>query len=613
MTKPLFTPGLHTPRLKERRAALENVFSEPKMAKVWNDYVRKGLRDQPVTDLFDYNDFHWHRVARFNQLNRSILGGMYVPQPAMAARLEKKIGLCRTIIIPSPEDAVALQCLVEFLLPIGLKAQPSKNSFFSRSHSTPNAVFTFGRDYIWFKRWRAFSNRRLTISNSYDWIATTDIANYFDCVRYDHLRNIISELDGVPEAVLDIIMKIVGAISWEPDYLPPSAEGLPQVQFDAPRLLAHIYLYEVDRFLKEQTSDSFVRWVDDFTIAVPSKERGKRILRDLDALMHIRGIRLNSGKTHILSRAQARKFFQASENSKVDTLKQRIDEDKKTKSMVSKRTHRSLETSFDNFLKVTPVGQHDKVIRRYIGLFSQAKNRYAESFVASAFTLDPSLRETAIDYFAAIGPSWKTFRALKTYISGFDSLDDTSICQISRLLTRWEIDSNSKMISDLSDLSVYLSDEKFLRRSQYYLVSSIWIAGKYASTFRLAKILRETQPLWENSEFLCRQVAAVLSRFKDAVTRKEFTDIIELRSFSSANSVIFAQRELMLHKGSLPPAVRLYVVNGLNKSNFGLQRILIGIQVLRSGRLANAYKDGLRGDILKSLTDPVFTNLIANA
>ncbi|TBR56360.1 hypothetical protein B4U84_30285, partial [Westiellopsis prolifica IICB1] len=49
----------------------------------------------------------------------------------------KKFGVCRTVVTPSPEDSLILQCLVESLITKLLKNQPTSNAFFSRSHQTP--------------------------------------------------------------------------------------------------------------------------------------------------------------------------------------------------------------------------------------------------------------------------------------------------------------------------------------------------------------------------------------------------------------------------------------------------------------------------------------------
>lgn len=217
---------------------------------VWKKYVRAGLRDQEIFDLHDYNDFHWDRHALFSNLRAEVLAGRYSPRKSIPVRVEKRFGVTRTLVIPSPEDAVILQCIVEELLPRALEKQPSKNAFFSRSRGFAGPEIAFNRDYIWFRRWVQFSKMRIDLSSMHEYICTTDIANYFDNIDYTHLRSMISVLDGVEEVTMDILFSVLDTISWRPDYLPPPGRSLPQVNFDAPRLLSHIYLYEIDRFFE---------------------------------------------------------------------------------------------------------------------------------------------------------------------------------------------------------------------------------------------------------------------------------------------------------------------------------------------------------------------------
>ena len=106
------------------------------------------------------------------------------------------------------------------------------------------------------------SKTRVSISSVHEWVVVTDVANYFNSIVHSHLRNQLAALPDVTEAILHLLFRVIPAVSWKPDYLPLPPHGLPQVQFDAPRLLAHVYLYEADVFIAAQTAGNFVRWVD---------------------------------------------------------------------------------------------------------------------------------------------------------------------------------------------------------------------------------------------------------------------------------------------------------------------------------------------------------------
>ena len=595
--------ALHTPRMEVRRKALHKVFAPAAMSKVWKEYVRPGLRDQEVLDLFDYNDFHWNQLSVFAHLSQAIIDGRYRPSRSMAARLEKKLGVCRTIVTPAPEDAVILQCIVESLLPTAIKAQPSSNAFFSRSHSALNVEFTFGRDYIWFKRWPAFFKRRLAISSTHEWVVTTDISTFFDNVHYSHLRNIISTLDGIEEVILDILFYVVDEISWRPDYLPSVGVGLPQVQFDAPRLLAHVYLYEIDDFLKKSTSNSFVRWVDDITFAVDSQVEGKMLLRDLDALLQLRGVRLNSGKTQVLSKAMARRFFHARANEFLDRMKARIDATIKAGRSTLALSNR-LQSSFDSFIKAPAFGHSDKVIKRYIGHFALLEDDHALGFALKALVTEPGLRDTIYRYLLKLGPSARAAKAVINYLRALDSLDDASICQLAQVLTVWRINPKTGQFRALAKLALELSQDSFLERSGYYLIASLWIAAKYCTQRQLKKILEDSEHVWSNSEFLSRQVAASAAKFRSRTTYKWICLKIERHGFNSALSVLNAQKELSGYTNSVPSHIRLYMTNGNNVGNYSIQRFLVTFQVLKNKSLPPALKASVIKTVLPYVNDP---------
>jgi hypothetical protein len=389
--------------------------------------------------------------------------------------------------------------------------------------------------------------------------------------------------------------------------LPPL--GLPQVQFDAPRLLAHVYLYEVDLFLNSRTNGSFVRWVDDITAAVPNQERGLRLIRDVDALMHTRGMRLNAGKTHVLSKSEAYRFFQVSENAKVDQFVAEADRRIKRGLKLTRFSNKCF-TAFNAFLKKPRFGHNDKVIRRYIGLFTKLKSDLALDYCLANFAFEPASREVSLTYFLALGPKIRVLNMLEEFVTGGYALDEVALCQVAKLLVNWELPTNSALVSRLRTLGNSLSRKTYLRRSPCYLVLSLWLLTKYGTPSQLARMLRRTRELWENSDYLARQVCAAAARFRQASVRDEFYETVRGRGFVSAESVIRDHCVLMSFTNPIPKDVRGYVNNGKHSSTFGLYRILIAMVVLRNTGLPMAYRAQIRDDILRYLTDPVLRKAI---
>ena len=123
-------------------------------------------------------------------------------------------------------------------------------------------------------------------------------------------------MTGAEECVLDMLIYVLSALLWQPDYMPRVEVGLPQINMDAPRLLAHCFLYELDQFLASDTSRDFVRYMDDIDIGVDSVAAAKEVLKSVDLVLQTKQVRLNSGKTLILSQSDALRHFRVVDNRK---------------------------------------------------------------------------------------------------------------------------------------------------------------------------------------------------------------------------------------------------------------------------------------------------------
>jgi hypothetical protein len=603
-----YTHTFHTKRLASRLAALERVFSETAMSRVWKKYVRPGLRNQEILDLHDFNDFHWDRSEIFAKLHTSLCSGRYSPQQSVPVRIEKRLGVARTLVLPTPDDCVVLQCIVESILPEALRKQPSENSFFSRSHGFSKATFSFERDYIWFRRWAKFSNIRFKMISTHSFICVTDISNYFDNIDYSHLRNIISGFNDIEEVTLDILFSVLDRISWRPDYLPSPGRSLPQVNFDAPRLLSHVYLYEVDAYLKNATGNKFVRWVDDITITTSSFSEGKSLLRDLDHLLMTRGLRLNAGKTQILSASQARKFFHAVENQYLDEVRNQL-EKCGTKSKKGQRVLAKVRDRFDAFRVKPNYGHSEKVLKRYLTHFSMNKDAHAIRFAMAKVATEPGLRESIFRYFQALGVGRPAFRAMKDYVTGTDVLDDASLMLISRTLTEWQVKPNSKLHRDIRALGELIGGYSYVERNPFFLVASLWLLAKYGMRKHIKAVIDNTVEVWSHSEFFARQVASTYGKFRFHREGEVIRAKVEQLKFPAANSV-FSSFDKITNQSAVGSDVKLYILNGRNLGIYSIPRFLTCVHVLTSTNISAGARKNLQTEVLKYVDDPIYVRVI---
>jgi hypothetical protein len=176
------------------------------MKDVWKLTVRKGMRNQILPDLHDYLDVHRNIDAHVRRIRANIVAGTFRPQGPEVVRLEKRDGISRRLLVPTPEDALVLQTLVEWFEARLLTARPTTSAFYSRSHPVrgPEHIDdTF--DYEWWLLWPQFQERIWQFSAAHDFTVVADLANYFDTIPLAGLRNLIASLGVFEESLLDFL------------------------------------------------------------------------------------------------------------------------------------------------------------------------------------------------------------------------------------------------------------------------------------------------------------------------------------------------------------------------------------------------------------------------
>jgi hypothetical protein len=151
-------------------------------------------------------------------------------------------------------------------------------------------------------------------------------------------------------------------------------------------LLAHTFLFEIDEWLSDLKNVDFARYMDDMDIGVDSFQEGRAVLRDLDLALQTRQIRLNSGKTRILSEKEATRHFKIRENLLLDKLFALIDQ-KKSLGIPLTKERRKIELAIRYGLRKGDfsVGNGEKILKRLINFARQVQAELSDDiFYASA-------------------------------------------------------------------------------------------------------------------------------------------------------------------------------------------------------------------------------------
>jgi hypothetical protein len=115
---------------QERKQVLDSVFNVSSITKIWRNIVKVQLRGADIKDLYDNYDFNYNIDNHAKHLRKNILSGMYRTEQPVFYRTEKKLGVCRLLVIPSPNDALVLQVVIEAIAKQVIDAQPTNRAFF---------------------------------------------------------------------------------------------------------------------------------------------------------------------------------------------------------------------------------------------------------------------------------------------------------------------------------------------------------------------------------------------------------------------------------------------------------------------------------------------------
>jgi hypothetical protein len=466
------------------------------------------MRQQYLADGIENFDFHIDCSNECAKLSDLILSGDYVPSRPQRILVEKSKGLCRQLAIPSVTDALVLQCLSDALFSQIKTNAPTTRSFFEpKNHNFSQDKSEYGT----FAAWLRFQRELFTFSRERPYVVVSDIANYYDSISYVHLRNVIAGTVGVEESILDMLIFVLSGLLWQPDYSPRVEIGLPQMNLDAPRLLAHCFLYELDKFLASNGDIDFVRYMDDIDVGVNNVIVARKILQQMDLVLQTRQVRLNSGKTQILTRQQAAHHFRIHENAELDTLTDRVEERIKSGRSVDAQRRR-IEREIKNGLRrhAFDSGNGDKILKRLITLAVRTNARITERNLFHIILHRPSVRESALNYIMRGGLTPSRARLLAECVHSGHLVDEASLVEIANNLVETRVSNKRGHHEHLLRIIGGCAPNTY-----FGLYCRLWLQSKYDNSTALLGTIRQTLRHWAPHERLGRLIGALSPLFSD--------------------------------------------------------------------------------------------------
>ena len=221
---------------------MEQVADRANLNAAWRRVRANG--GAPGSDGITIEAFPAHLAGHPETLRQQLLDGSYRPSALRRVTIPKPNGDERQRGIPTVQDRLVQQALLQVLQPI---LDPT---FHAHSYG-----FRPGRSAH-----QAVAAAQAYIREGYDWVVDLDVEAFFDHVNHDRLMSRLGERIA-DKRVRWIVRRFLQAGVMEDGACTPTREGTPQGGPFSP-LLANLVLDELDREL-DGRGLRFVRYADD--------------------------------------------------------------------------------------------------------------------------------------------------------------------------------------------------------------------------------------------------------------------------------------------------------------------------------------------------------------
>jgi len=250
----------------------------------------KGCCGSDGITLYEFN-----RRYKFylSELMEDLESGKYYPFPLMRIRIPKRNGTgSRFLSIPTIRDRVAQTAFF-------LAARES----FEKEFETVSHAFRQGRGVLTaiseIKKWR---------EKGYFFAVDADIDAYFDNIDHLMLIRKIEEMN-FDEKTIGLLKKWIYAEIYDGEKIWTLNKGIPQGSVVSP-LLANLFLDELDEVMIS-FGKKIVRYADDFLILSKTEHEAIDNIELTDMILEEMHLKLNEGKTKIVSFNSGFKFLGA--------------------------------------------------------------------------------------------------------------------------------------------------------------------------------------------------------------------------------------------------------------------------------------------------------------
>ena len=193
------------------------------------------------------------------------------------------------------------------------------------------------------------------------------------------------------------------------------------------RELYHCFLFELDRVVDQSKQLDYARFMDDIDIGAHSLKDTKKILKRINLVLQTRQVRLNSGKTKIMSKAEANRHFKIRQNVFLNKFVARINSKYQNGLSLNQErtfTRDAIEYGFRN--KIFEDGNGEKILKRLITIATKIIVPISTPRFSDIVRNWPNTREHVMWHYSLMPHDKGRFEALISYVAEEHYVDDVS-------------------------------------------------------------------------------------------------------------------------------------------------------------------------------------------
>lgn len=291
-----------------------------------------------------------------------------------------------------------------------------------------------------FSVWRQMREMSLdTLKEGFRYVVVTDITGFYENIDISRLVSELRET-GADEELVNLLSKCLN--KWAH----PRGKGIPQ-GYSASDILAKLYLEPLDKALTNKGMRHY-RYVDDLRVFCTSHLDAKRSIEFLTSQLSIRGLNLQSAKTKILSREEAKSVFDGVTET-IEALNHQVLEEiadglaangyvfERHELVRALQLHKgpppeTLERAFvEQFLETER--SFDKTLFTYLlRRLGKCRSVIAAEYCMNALSAHPEHTEDVLEYLRSIGPRDADVRALERFAASSGAYEHQQY-----LIIRW--------------------------------------------------------------------------------------------------------------------------------------------------------------------------------